>query len=276
MYQRLVESTGRPFTLFVTIKTEGKKTFRVIAADNGKKNSKYADRVIDVEGERHIFLSFPISPKSLVLAIGNIKDRSDSKFTVQVEEGKLNQDNFWLDNETRSFVQMAIIFSQICGFTTPPQVYKSSDDLYTIKFFDVIRDQQTNMPMTTPARIGHSTGNIEVSKKCFDKYTIPMRMIILLHEFSHKFRNPKMGLAIEDETGADINALYIYLSMGFSKIDAIYVFANVFLKAQTQQNIKRMRDIMNYINNFEEKKRVSKPQNSEEKQKVNETNNVTL
>ena len=78
-----------------------------------------------------------------------------------------------------------------------------------------------------------------------------MRLIILLHEFSHKYKNPKIGLEINDEIGADINALYIYLGLGFSKIDAICVFANVFLKAQTKGNIERMRKIMDYIQKFE-------------------------
>jgi hypothetical protein len=105
--------------------------------------------------------------------------------------------------------------------------------------------------LNTPARIGHKTGVIEVSKRRFDSYTIPMRMIILLHEFSHKYKNPKIGLDISDETGADINALYIYLGLGFSKIDAICVFAKVFLKAQTKGNIERMRKIMDYIQRFE-------------------------
>ena len=43
----------------------------------------------------------------------------------------------------------------------------------------------------------------------------------------------------------------MYLGLGFSKIDAICVFANVFLKAQTPSNVKRMRKIMDYINKFE-------------------------
>ena len=106
--------------------------------------------------------------------------------------------------------------------------------------------------MKTPARIGHKSGRIEVSKVAFDKYTIPMRMAILLHEFSHVFKNPKTNLEISNEVGADINALYIYLGLGFSKIDAITVYANVFLKAQTKGNVERMRKIMDYINKFEQ------------------------
>jgi ferritin len=85
----------------------------------------------------------------------------------------------------------------------------------------------------------------------FKNYTIPMRIDILLHEFSHKYKNPKIGLEISNEIGADINALYIYLGLGFSKIDAICVFGNVFLKAQSSGNQERMRKIMDYINKFE-------------------------
>jgi ferritin len=59
------------------------------------------------------------------------------------------------------------------------------------------------------------------------------------------------NLPISDEIGADINALYIYLGLGYSKVDAIYVFINVFLKAQSEGNMKRMRKIMNYIAKFE-------------------------
>jgi ferritin len=41
------------------------------------------------------------------------------------------------------------------------------------------------------------------------------------------------------------------LGLGYSKVDAIYVFANVFLKAQTESNMDRMRKIMDYISRFE-------------------------
>lgn len=258
MLQQQWASNNERFCLYVTVKSKGEKSFRVVAADAGKKNSKYADRVIKIlpsdNGERHIYLSFPVSPKMLVVTVYNVKEEKDKDFQVDLKKGTMRPSTAWLDNETRSFVQMAIIFSQKCGFTMPENPYtlfQSSDELYKIKYFHVIKDVVSDRPMTTPARIGHSTGIIEVSKAKFDNYTIPMRMIILLHEFSHKYKNPKMGLDIGNETGADINGLYIYLSLGFSKIDAIYVFANVFFKAQTEQNRKRMRVISDYIKKFE-------------------------
>lgn len=263
MVQQDWDSGTRKFCLYITVKCKGEKSFRVVAADKGKANSKYADRVIKImavdNGQRDIYLSFPISPKMLVIAVMNVKDPKDNDFEITLKEGAIRPSTAWLDADTKSFVQMAIIFSQVAGFTKiepPYKMYQSSDDLYKIKYFDVIRDAGSGKALSTPARIGHTTGIIEVSQDKFKNYTIPMRMIILLHEFSHKYKNPKMGLEINNETGADINALYIYLGLGFSKIDAIYVFANVFFKAQTDQNIKRMRSITEYINKFEEKSNI--------------------
>jgi hypothetical protein len=160
--------------------------------------------------------------------------------------------NVWLDAETKNFLNLCIPFSQVCGFESASnngRLYSSKDKEFNIKFFGVISD--SGKINSTPARIGHTTGTIEVAKAKFDAYTIPMRVIILLHEYSHKFRNPKIGLQIGNEIGADINALYIYLGLGFSKIDAICVFANVFLKSQTKSNMERMRKINDYIDKFE-------------------------
>lgn len=248
------DTDNRKLALHITIKTNGKKVFRCVAADYGKKNSKYADRNITVEGERTIYFSFPISPKQILIGIGNLNDKNDRDFEVKIEEKQLKEYQIWLDEDTRDFLPLALHFSQVCGFETASnngRLFKTQDDRFKIKYFPVIKDYMSGQPMSTPARIGHTSGIIETSQLRFDKYTIPMRMIILLHEFSHKYRNPKIGLPISNEFGADINALYIYLGLGFSKVDAIYVFVKVFLKAQTPQNLQRMRKIMDYIDKFE-------------------------
>lgn len=238
--------------MHITIKCNGRKIFRVWAEDYGKQNSKYADRQIEVNGEREIYFSFPVSPKELLVAVVNVQNPQDNDFTVKVVEKDLQTYNIWMDEKTKDFVDFMIPFCQSCGYipaTPKGKVYESQD--FTIVWVDVIRDKMTGTAMTTPARIGHQSGRIENSKMRFDKFTIPMRVIIDLHEYSHKYKNPKIGLPIDHETGADINALYLYLGMGFSKIDAICVFANVFLKAQTPANIRRMRKINDYIQKFE-------------------------
>ena len=254
MFAQEFDSNNDKFSLVVIIKTQGTKTFRVWAEDYGKKNSKYADRQIKVDGERRIYFSFPVSPKKLFLGCCNTENVRDKDFQVSLLKTPLKDYNIWLDDDTQQFLDLAVPFAQVCGFEQADpngKVFTTNNRRFNIKFFPIIKDYASGKTMNTPARIGHQTGNIEVAKVKFDKYTIPMRMAILLHEFSHVYKNPKIDLEISNETGADINALYIYLGLGFSKIDAICVYANVFLKAQTKGNVERMRKIMDYIAKFE-------------------------
>ena len=250
--KQVYQSDKRKFCLYITIKCKGKKIVRVWAEDYGKRNSKYADRQIEVNGERTIYFSFPVSPKQLFLGFVNIANPSDKDMEVVLEERPLKTYNIWMDQDSTNFMALCIPFCQVAGFQNPgPRGQMFSQKGFNIKYFDVIRDAMSGGVLTTPARVGHNSGMIEVSKAKFDHYTVPMRVMIMLHEFSHKYKNPKIGLEIGNEIGADINALYIYLGMGFSKIDAICVFANVFLKAQTSANITRMRKINDYIRKFE-------------------------
>lgn len=258
--RQIIEADNEQFSLHITIKCKGTKTFYICAQDvnaNGiRPNSKYAERQINVTEKRNVFLSFPISPRKLLITVVNCADANDKDFEVQTLRAPLTAYNIYIDGEADRFIQLAMHFSQVCGFEHASdkvngRPFVAADGEFKIKFFNVIHDYATGQPLGTPARIGHKTGNIEAAKVKFDRYTIPMRMMILLHEFSHVYRNPKIGLEIQNEFGADVNGLYFYLGLGFSKIDAICVFANVFLRAQTEGNMKRMRKIMSYIQKFE-------------------------
>jgi hypothetical protein len=243
------ETAKRSISLNVSIKCEGKCRFRVIASDFNV-NSKYADRTIVVDGFRMIYLSFPTSPEKIKVVVTPLEKTSN--YLVDIKEKPLKTYQIHLDSEARKFVNFAQEFTTQSGYSPASpngRFFKTKDSYFNIRYFPFIT--QDGKVSTTPARIGHNSGIIEVSKLHFDKYTIPMRMIILLHEFSHKYRNPKIDLEISNEFGADLNALYIYLGLGYSKVDAIYVFANVFLKAQSKGNMMRMRKIMDYIKKFE-------------------------
>lgn len=252
--EQIWESENRPLSLDVSIICKGKSLFKVTACDL-KPKSKYADRTIEVDGSRSIFLSFPVTPKQLKIKVECVRGTGkDTDYIVNVKERTLRTYDIYMDSNTKDFLNLAVYFSQVAGFESAApsgRIFRTKDGRFNIKYFPVIKDARTGAILNTPARIGHKTGIIEAGKNSMDSYTFAMRMIILLHEFSHVFKNPKMGLNISHETGADINALYVYLGLGFSKVDAIYVFANVFLKAQTPENIKRMRKIMEYIKRFE-------------------------
>jgi hypothetical protein len=254
MFKQQYDSNNRKFSIIVNITCPKSKKIRLWAEDLGKPNSKYVDREILVEGKRSIYFSFPVSPKTLFIGALNADNPNDADFQVTLIETKLRDYNVWLDSDTEQFLNLGIKFCQVCGYeqaSPKGRMFVNDEGKFRIRFYDAIRDFASGKILGTPARIGHQTGIIDIAKCRYDKYTIPMRMMILLHEFSHKYKNPKIGLKINDEVGADINALYIYLGLGFSKIDAICVYANVFLKAQTPSNIERMRKICDYINKFE-------------------------
>lgn len=243
------ETEKRSLSLHVSIKCQGKCQFRVIATDFHV-NTKYADRTIEVDGFRTIYLSFVTSPEKVRIIV-TPKGNSDN-YLVDIKEKPLKTYQVHIDTHAQKFVKFAQEFSSVSGYSSAlPQgrYFRTKDKDFAIRYFPFIK--HNGAVSTSPARIGHNTGIIEVSKLHFDRCTIPMRMIILLHEYSHKWRNPKIDLEISDEVGADLNALYIYLGLGYSKVDAIYVFANVFYKAQTPQNRHRMRKIMDYIQKFE-------------------------
>lgn len=252
--EKIWETGKRKLTLNVAIKCQGACRFRVVAEDLNP-NSRYVDREVECDGFMMVELKFPVSPEKLKISVEVAKSsKNTSDFLVSIEEVPLVTYNVFLDQEVKDYLDICIPFCQISGYSqTRPggRLYTGGDRKFRFKYFPIIVDFLTKKPLSTPARIGHNTGIIEISKLSFDRYTIPMRLIILLHEFSHKYRNPKIGLPIGHESGADINALYIYLGLGFSKVDAIYVFANVFLKAQTDGNIRRMRKITQYVARFE-------------------------
>ena len=254
MYKESISSNNKKFSLHYTIKCSGQKRVRFRISQAGKQNSDYVNREMTINDSRKIFVNFPVTPKELVLTITNLSDPTDKDFQTTQIQTPLQDFNIWINQDTKDFLSLAIPFCKVSGFETATgngRIFTNDNKKFVIKYFDIIRDFKANRVLNTPARIGHKSGRIEVSKAKFDKYTIPMRMAILLHEYSHVYRNPQIGLEINDEIGADINGLYIYLGLGFSKIDAICVYANVFLKAQTKGNVERMRKIMDYIAKFE-------------------------
>jgi hypothetical protein len=127
----------------------------------------------------------------------------------------------------------------------PSGDYISDDKKFVIKFPAVIEDN--GVEQATPARIDIDTGIIEVSKKQFLDFTIPNRMAILLHEFSHVYLNDN----VDDEVEADLNGLLIYLGLGYPRIEAFEVFAKTFLNTPTEQNKIRFDRIKNFIDEFE-------------------------
>ena len=77
MLGKILEVRGKEFSLDITIKCSGKQRFKIWAEEKGRIFSKYAERCIDVNNERTIFLSFPSSPNELFIGITNVNIKND-------------------------------------------------------------------------------------------------------------------------------------------------------------------------------------------------------
>ena len=256
----ILPSNYHAFTLRLTISTKRPEEIVVTARDPKKKDTWYYKRVLLVKGQRTVDLKFPISPQNLVVSIynkmnGNQNQGIDPTFKIENKKlVRLRVCDVWFDKEIREFYDFALQFAENAGIygsgRTGASLYGSDDGKFKIAYYNIIRDKRSGKTLSTPARVGHNTGIIEVSEHHFKTYTVPMRLIILLHEFSHKYMNHKIGRKISDETAADINGLNIYLSMGWSEVEAQRAFLNVFGAAKTEANHKRYKILNDFITKF--------------------------
>ena len=160
----------------------------------------------------------------------------------------------WSNPKIRDFVGFAQQFSNNAGILSAGKypngsTYISDEGNFRIDYFDDIRSK-TGIVIPTPARISQTKGIIQVSKKHYKDFTVPMRMAILLHEFSHFYLNERM----EDETEADLNGLLIYLALGYPRIEAYQSFLTTFKDTPTPQNKERYEILHQFITNFERNK----------------------
>ena len=157
------------------------------------------------------------------------------------------------NKSVKHFVDFAQRFSYNVSNLKPDTTYSSDDNQYFILLSETIRGNN-GQELTTPARVGRNTGIIQVSKQAFTKMTVPMRMAILLHEFSHFYLNEK----IDDEMEADLNGLLIYLSLGYPRIEAYQAFLETFKERPNNLNKARYDLINKFINDFEKMNMVIK------------------
>lgn len=255
---------GRPCTINVYVTTKKPQKICVVAYDKSKKNTQYINHCGSVDTKssdglyrRRFEIMMPQSPEKLSVAVFNKANMKGGDATFTVEKfglTKLKTWEIWMSQHTKDFVRFAQMFSENsdllktweeAGRQPDSGVYTSDDGKFKIRYFDIIQDG-TGRKLTTPARISNKDGTIEVSKYFFKKYSVAMRMMILMHEYSHFWMNKDMA----NEIQADLNGLYVYLGLGYSPIEAHRAFLYVFDNADSEGNRMRYQMIKKYIINF--------------------------
>ena len=243
-----------PCMIKVVVKTSSPQTIVLKVFDPSQANTVFTDRTKEVNGTQELFVRLPLAPNTLQLSIyneknGNLPKGSDSTFeVVKIEKEDLDitlpqtkMDTF----SVRNFVGFAQKFAYNAGWVASPRYYMSSVGGYKIEYLPFIINSKGDK-MATPARISTKNGRIQVSQESFRDMTVPMRMAIILHEYSHFYLNSD----IANETEADLNGLTIYLGLGYPIREAYEAFAKTFIGYPSEQNKVRYDIINRFIREY--------------------------
>ena len=242
---------SQPTTLIIPIETAQEHKIGIRVRSTEHENTVFVDRYKTIFGGVDIEVGMPIAPEKVIVEVYNMSGGlvpMRGGFRVGKILQKPLQALSKCINYSNPRIQSAIPFleqfSAITGYSEAGgKVYYDKTFEFVIKYLDSIPEAPE-----TPARIHAEKGFIEVSAEYFRSYTIPMRMAVLLHEFSHYWLNRD----IDSETEADLNGLALYLSLGYPKISAFNSFTRVFMNAPTKANKERMEIIKTFISNFDE------------------------
>lgn len=246
--------------LVLKLATTTPTTVTIKIYDEAKPNTIFTDRYKTVNGEESFYIRLPLTSNSLIICIydkskGDLpKEQTPNIKVVSIDKTPLEKRLDVIDIKNRTikyFVDFAQRFCFNSNYLQAGKSYQSDNGEFMIEYVPQIISQSGKV-MNTPARISKVTGRIQVSKKLFDTYTVPMKFAILCHEFSHYYLNENM----DDESEADINGLLIYLGLGYPRIEGYQAFYEVFKDSPSQQNGKRFQRIDNFIRNFEKNKMV--------------------
>lgn len=243
----------------VGVHTPCEVVVKVYAED--KPNIVFTDRWATVKGKQTFYVRLPMTSDNIIISVydkakGNLPKSQEKNIQIlDVKKTPLEKrlDNVDIKNPTVAhFVDFAQRFAYNSPYLSPNKTYQSDNGQFLIEYLPVIISQNNGRELTTPARISRVNGRIQVAKKYYDKYTVPMRFAILCHEFSHFYLNEDM----DNESEADINGLLIYLGLGYPRIEGLQAFFEVFKESDSEQNLKRMKVIEKFVMDFEKKNMV--------------------
>jgi len=199
---------------------------------------------------RSISIMLPVTPDQLELELLNKQTRDYKGFKVERFDIKeMPQPSFWADPMQHRFMDFAIKFAQKAGHL-PAGFYDSKSHEFLFQYLPKIVGSDGS-ELITPARTHRKMPRVQISRKLFRQFSIPVRVAILAHEGCHYLLNTR------SEKEADLCGMNYYLSYGFPKIEAVYAATKVFgMHPETIGNahLKRTQDVINYIQQFKKSK----------------------
>lgn len=210
----------------------------IVGYDALSNNTEYFTRRITFQGDEIVFFECPQTPKVLsIIAWG----RKGDEFEISDIEMTPMQRDLSHFGAILPDIKLIEAFARRAGRLPARGAYKSKGSNFKIQYLPVIRKDNGD-PHPTPARIHVSKPLVQVSKRHFRRMSIPQRVAILTHEYSHNFVNGNK----DSEMEADANMVQMYDALGYGKLEAVYAFANVM--SDTDTNYSRLLNIQNRLN----------------------------
>lgn len=257
-------SRNNEFIIKISIETAMPCKIAFIVQDSKINCCDLINDVQEVNGTFDYYCRVPLCGAYTIIRVfnvdyGDLQNGEDSTF--RSSKGKIGEFDFKIlelekrldegdvNSTTQSFINLAQKFSFNAGILQTDTTYTSTFGKFNITYLDEIRDYETKQFIDTPFRISAENGLIEASKKHIINYTVPMRMVLLLHEYAHFYLNQD----ISNEVEADIRGLLIYLSLGYPRKEAYEAFGEAVDGNKTAENEKRLKIIKKFISDFENK-----------------------
>ena len=239
-----VPTSFRQLSLDLKVHTDEPRELVFIGFDPTHDNTEYFHRERNrVVGEDRLVFHLPQSPRRLHILIfdrANSQKANPGTFRISsINVHPLRTKRNEIDPRDRNNVRFIERFARTAGHTGTGMRRNLSGNLI-IDYLPVIK-MKNGQVNPTPARIHKMKNYIQVSKKHFNKMTIPQRVAILLHEYSHNFKNNQQ----DNEQEADYQAMKIYTKLGYPDIEAIDAFGRIFGDSDT--NMDRIRSLAHQI-----------------------------
>lgn len=223
-----VPSENNPIELKVSVTSKTPVSLILKGYDPNNINSIYFSREVDFfSGTQEFGIPMPLTPKLLKVCAfekGNKNSRSVSVSYVKAVPLTQTMPPYYneKDQEYYDFIEE---FCKNAGIYSPA-IYYSRNKNFEIKLSKKIYNEDGTVS-STPARVFHDHGEIEVSQEKFNEMTVFMRMLILLHEYMH-VRLPQVRDPLKEEEKADLAALEVYKALNYPKTEALSSFIKVF------------------------------------------------
>ena len=202
--------------------------------------------------QRTFQLQFPVSSTKMELLIFDKNAMHDRNFSVVSFEVKpMEAPLLWASESEHRFMKFAVDFAKEAGHARTGY-YDSPKGEFLFQYVSSITDS-LGKELITPARTHRLMPRVQISRRLFLGYSIPIRVAILAHEGCHWFLNTR------SQKTADLCGIKKYLDYGFPKIEAVYAMTKIFgsypeLVGQAQ--LERIRDVIDFIDAYTEEKEI--------------------